>query len=153
MDIPDATALKRKTFEEHIAQGTLFRLRGEKPFESLDYHVFIVLNADWENGELLYLENGTSKIEKRKQTLLAMGLNPEEVSVEIPANKYSFFTKDTLIDCHDISSISLEQIDFSGNDFIYLDDSLSEDDLSKILRAINASPEISPAIKRKLGLK
>ena len=151
MEFNDIDEAQKKTFIENIKQGTLFRLKGDKPFQSEDYHVFVVLNANWQTGEILYLENGTSKVEKRRQILREIGFNPEEVTVEIPAGRYSFFTKDTLIDCHDVSAITIDEMNFGNNNFIYLEDSLSDEDLSRILRAVNSSPQISPVIKRKLG--
>lgn len=151
MEIDNISGLRRATFESNIRQGTLFRLKGEPPFESENFHVFIVLNRNWESGELLIVENGTTQIESRYHAIERMGLNPDDVAVSIPANKYGFFSKDTMIDCSGVYEVDVNDIHFEASDrFLYINGKLDDDDLQKVLDAVRRNPTISDHIKNKI---
>lgn len=129
----------------------VFRLKGAEPFESEVYHVFTVLNYDPTTYEVLYLVNGTSQLSKRYADLERQpGVDPAITTVAIVKGAYSFFSKDTLIDCNTVHEFNLGAVDFSDDTVELIFDELSSDDTSKIVAAVKASPLVEPYIKSKL---
>lgn len=126
----------------------VFRYKGDPPFHSPKYHVFIIVTKIANDGSLV-LVNGTSKIEKRKTATRLMGIDADETLVYIPSKKYSFFSKETIIDCNSVNVLKPEEIKI--DDFEYIQNGhLSEDDFEKIKQAIIASPLVAPYIKNNL---
>lgn len=64
----------------------VFRYKGDPPFRSSTYHVFIII-ARIANDGRLFLVNGTSKIENRKTATRLMGIDADETLVYIPLKK------------------------------------------------------------------
>ena len=126
----------------------VFRYRGNPPFYSSTYHVFIIIARIANNGSLV-LVNGTSKIEERKTAIRLMGIDVDKTLVYIPQKKYNFFSRETVIDCNSVKILNLEEIKI--NDFEYIRGGhLSEGDFEKIKQAVIASPLVVPHIKNNL---
>ena len=113
----------------------VFRYKGDPPFRSSTYHVFIII-ARIANDGRLFLVNGTSKIENRKTATRLMGIDADETLVYIPSKKYNFFSRETVIDCNSVNVLNQEEIKI--------------DDFEKIKHAIIASPLVAPYIKNSL---
>lgn len=146
--------IRKKVFENSLKQGSIFRLKGDTPFESEDYHIFIVLNHSPQPNEMLLLVNGTSKVEKKKAILSKIyHTDVENTTVVLEANSYSFITKPTIIDCNDVKMVDLNTINFNSNDIKPItSDELSEEDINKIISATLNSSAVSENIKQKINL-
>lgn len=137
----------------HILQHSnetnlVFRYKGNPPFRSSTYHVFIII-ARIANDGRLFLVNGTSKIEERKKATRLMGIDDNKTLVCIPSKKYNFFSKETVVDCNSVNVLNHKEIKI--DDFEYIQNGhLSEDDFEKIKQAIIASPLVAPYIKNSL---
>lgn len=137
----------------HILQHSnetnlVFRYKGNPPFSSLTYHVFIIIARIANDGSLV-LVDGTSRVEERKKATRLMGVNIDETLVYIPSKKYNFFSRETVIDCNSVNVLNQEEIKI--DDFEYIQNGhLSEDDFEKIKHAIIASPLVAPYIKNSL---
>lgn len=126
----------------------VFRYKGDPPFRSLTYHVFIIIARIANDGSLV-LVNGTSKIEERKTATRLMGIDADETLVYIPSKKYNFFSKETVVDCNSVNVLNQEEIKIDNFEYIH-NGHLSEDDFEKIKQAIIASPLVAPYIKNSL---
>ena len=133
----------KASFDHVIKQGTLFRLKGDDPFKSDDYHVFIVLNYDPDTNEALLLVNGTTKIEKRLNNLIRLGIDTLKTTVRIEPGKYSFFPEETMIDCNNVHTKHITIDDFETKNLLPIDDHLEEEDLAKIINAVLESKQVS----------
>lgn len=137
----------------HILQHSnetnlVFRYKGNPPFRSSKYHVFIIIARIANDGSLV-LVNGTSKIEERKKATRLMGIEVDKTLVCIPSKKYNFFPKETVVDCNSVNVLNYEEIKI--DDFEYIQNGhLGEDDFEKIKQAIIASPLVAPYIKNNL---
>jgi len=150
MELPNG--LKESAFRSMLKQGFIFRLRGDKPFESDVYHVFVVLNYDFDNGEVLLLVNGTSRVEKRIEYLNKVGIDVDATTVVFEAGSYSFITKRTIFDCNSVKSININDIPF-GNEIRFIGDQLSSDDIEKLIRAALASENVLESHKKIINPK
>ena len=144
--------IQKKVFENSLKQGSVFRLKGDTPFKSEDYHIFVVLNYSPQSDEALLLVNGTSKVGKKKAILSKIYPSEvEQTTVILEANSYSFITKQTIIDCNDVKMVDLNVINFSSNDIKPITSSeLSREDIGKIVSATLNSPAVSENIKQKI---
>lgn len=120
----------------------VFRYKGDPPFRSSTYHVFIII-ARIANDGRLFLVNGTSKIENRKTATRLMGIDADETLVYIPLKKYNFFSRETVIDCNSVNVLNQEEIKIDDFEYIH-NGHLNEDDFEKIKHAIIASPLVAP---------
>ena len=84
---------KRLLFTSLLKQGFIFRLKGDEPFESSDYHVFVVLNYSPNTGKLLYLVNGTSQVRKDFVIYGPMMLIPMPLPLLFSLENTHFFLK------------------------------------------------------------
>lgn len=141
MDISPNIA--KASFDSSLKQGTLFRLKGNDPFRSDDYHVFIVLNYNPDTNEALILVNGTTKIEKRLDNLNKLGVDTMKTTVRINAGKYSFFPKETMIDCNSVHTKRITIDDFRLKNILPINDCLEDDDFEKIVSAVLESRQVS----------
>ena len=140
---------RREIFKKTLRQGTVFRLKGSQPFPSDKYHVFIVLNYDPQSGDFIYVANGISNYHKCLQVLHMQGIDSNTTTVRIPPEKYSFFPKETMINCNNLSRVRLETIDFTTSDIqIMHGQEIKGDDLQKIKDALCSSTKVSPHIKK-----
>lgn len=132
-------------FKKYAGKALVFRYKGDPPFHSETYHIFIILHRTIETGELL-LVNGSSKFEKRLLTLERMDLNPEKTLVDINPGAYSFFPERTAIDCNTIHSINLKNLKLE--DFSYVPNGImSDDDMSRIVSGVKNSSMVSSRVK------
>lgn len=148
MELP--SSVRRQAFIESLKQGTVFRLKGSKPFESDSYHIFIVLNYDPSADILTYLVNGTSQVEKRKAALYAMSIDVENTTVTFAPNQYCFFPKETLVNCNSVHNLDVNLIDFSSDDIMYVDGELCDKDVQRIVKGVQHSRLVPPYIKQRL---
>jgi hypothetical protein len=132
----------KASFDSGLKQGTLFRLKGNDPFRSDDYHVFIVLNYNPDTNEALILVNGTTKIEKRLDNLNKLGVDTMKTTVRINAGKYSFFPKETMIDCNSVHTKRITMDDFRLKNILPIDGCLEDDDFEKIVSAVLESKQV-----------
>ena len=127
--------------------GSVVRIKGSLPFESDKYHVFLVLGKSSDNWSMVVAVNGTTKYHKRLAYHSSRKTNEHsDPLVQIRAGKYPFFSKDTCIDCSQVSVIDIKALD-SGN-IEFLDDKFTDDDLSNIVERVMASDLVSPVIKQ-----
>ncbi len=146
--------VRKKIFENSLKQGSIFRLKGDTPFKSEDYHIFVVLNRLPQPGEALLLVNGTSKVEKKKAILSKIySADVKHTTVILEANSYSFITKQTIIDCNDVKMVDLNVINFNSNDIKPITSGeLSEEDINRIVSAVLNSSAVSKNIKQQISL-
>ena len=76
-------------FKRRPLHGQVFRYKGDPPFESAGYHVFIVVVYE-ECTNTLFMVNGTSSIEKRLDALFKQSIHTDSTTVKINAGKYDF---------------------------------------------------------------
>ena len=142
---------KRLLFTSLLKQGFIFRLKGDEPFESSDYHVFVVLNYSPNTGKLLYLVNGTSQVQKRLRNLWANDVDTNATTVAILAGKYSFFPKDTLIDCNSVSELDVSNVNFSDDTVELIYSELDTGDVQAIVDAVRCRTLVEQYIKHMLA--
>ncbi|MBR2766795.1 hypothetical protein IKD67_01785 [Candidatus Saccharibacteria bacterium] len=146
MEIPNE--VKKSAFNNLIKQGFVFRLRGDIPFESEDYHVFAVLNFDPKTGDVLLLTNGTSQVEKQTNYLRRTHVDVEATTVILEAGSYSFITKPTLFNCNSVHTINIEDISFDNDDAKLIGNQLSQEDVDRLVNAALASDNVLPEYKK-----
>ena len=138
---------KRDIFNGMLEPGFAFRMKGDEPFQSDSYHVFVVLNRNPKTGECLILANSTSKVDKRKRTLNSLGIDPEKTTVMFKPGDYSFITKETIFDCNSINTIDIKDIPFAGDQIRFLSENMREDDVQRLVAAVKNSPRVEPKYK------
>ena len=113
-------------------------MRGDEPFSSSKYHVFIVLNYDPNTDEALILVNGTSQVDKRLNfyNKCHSNLDPENTTVVLEAGKYSFFPEKTLVDCNSVKMCRINPEHFEKGNLIMIDNRLSDDDMERIINGV-----------------
>ena len=142
---------RQQKFVDSLCQGKVFLLKGDQPFCSDTYHVFVVLNYDPRSSELLYLVNGTSQILKSYKRLELLGVDPKSTTVCMRAGEYKFISKDTMFNCNSVHVVSLSKIDFSSDMLKDITcDQLSQTDIESLIAATLASPAVSLHIKNKI---
>ena len=139
------------SFYRSLRQGFLFRMKGDEPFLSDEYHIFIVLNYDPHTHEALILVNGTSQVQKR---LRYYHSNPQrradQAIIIFEAGKYPFFPKKTLIDCNSVTTCCINSTHFVNGDLQPMSERLSDEDLQRIIEGVMNSRTIPPYIKNKI---
>lgn len=148
MDLPDKIKeLKKSLGKRSFKQGDVVRIAGNYPFESNKLHVFIVLNKKPGEDVVLVAVNGTTQIEKRYAYYHRLGIPDDDMPlVSIERGKYSFFSKDTVVDCNTVSEINLDTIDFKC--IFFENKHIDQGDLSNIIAKVLNSDEISLYHKR-----
>lgn len=144
--------IRSASFHASLRQGTLFRMRGDEPFPSSKYHVFIVLNYDPNTDEALILVNGTSQVDKRLNfyNKYHPNLDPENTTVVLEAGKYPFFPEKTLVDCNSVKTCRINPEHFENGNLIMMDNSLSDDDMEYIINGVICRRRVSQFIKSKV---
>ena len=145
MDFP--TDYKRIIFGGLLEQGFAFRLKGDSPFVSDKYHIFVVLNYNPKTGTVLLLVNETSQVEKCERILKRFGINVEETTVKMQPGDYSFITKETLFDCNTVHEVNIGQISFLNDNVKFLSEKLSDEDIKRLVDATKASPRVKKIYK------
>ena len=146
MDIPqelDDFRYDRRLSE--LGCGKVIKLKGSAPFASDKYHIFLVLGRSNENRSVAMAVNGTTQYAKRLAFHKRIQTNDDPL-VLIRADKYSFFPKETCIDCSQVSVLDLDSLD--RNNIEFLEDEFSKDDLADIIRRVLSSDLVSPMIKQ-----
>lgn len=152
MDIPGGGSLKKGLIYAGLRQGSVIRIKGDIPFCSNKYHVFIVLNHELDedkiNEAILLTVNGTTQYEKRLQYYRSHGIAADDAPIVlINGGKYNFFSRDTWIDCSDISRFEFSKID--TGDILALDgEYIDNKDMDKIIKLVLQSDLIAPIYKR-----
>ncbi len=132
-------------FKRRPLHGQVFRYKGNPPFESAGYHVFIVVVYE-ECTNTLFMVNGTSSIEKRLDALFKQSIHTDSTTVKINAGKYDFFPRETLFDCNSVSEIRLSAL--NPDDFKYVHNGkMKPEDLQLIKEAIIKSRLVSERVK------
>lgn len=143
-------SLRKAVFKRSLKQGTVFRMKGDTPFNSDCYHVFVVLNYDISTGNVLFLVNGTSQMEKRWKALEDIKkIDAKSTTVFIRAKTYNFLSEDTLFDCNSVHCINIDSLNFNNIKTI-TSDKLSENDVEKLINAVLASPMVERFIKNSI---
>lgn len=142
--------IRKMSFRNSLKQGAVFRLKGDIPFESECYHVFVVLNYDVSTGEILFLVNGTSQVAKRWLALEDVrGIDARSTTVYMRAGSYGFLPKDTLFDCNSVHCVNIDALDLDNIEMI-TGEVLTEEDVERLVRAALASPVVERFVKRKI---
>lgn len=89
-----------------LRSGTVYYMR-DRALTSVQPHYFVVVNADPLGEEVLLLTVASSKIDKVKRR---RAKEPESTVVEIPLSEYVDFTKDSIIDCNQVFTKSLQDL-------------------------------------------
>ena len=136
-----------------LAQGTVFRLKGDKPFKSGDYHVFVVVGRDNNGVTTLFVVNGTTQISGRSDYF---NKRPEisvaDTTVTIPKGVYKFFSKETMIDCNTVHRIVVDEINFDNDNLLFItSDKLSQKDTDAIVTAIQNSRLVREYVKKSIN--
>lgn len=148
MEISDD--IRKESFRKSLRQGSVFRLKGDIPFESECYHVFVVLNYDVSTGEILFLVNGTSQVAKRWLALEDVrGIDARLTTVYMRAGSYGFLPRDTLFDCNSVHCVNIDMLDLDNIKMI-TDEELTEEDVERLVCAALASPVVERFVKRKI---
>lgn len=142
--------IRKASFRRSLHQGSVFRLKGDIPFDSDCYHVFVVLNYDTNTGDVLFLVNGTSQVEKRWCALEdVQRIDAKSTTVYVKAGSYSFLSKDTLFDCNNVHCVNINALDLN-NIKIISDDALTQEDVDKLTKAALSSPMVERFVKNKI---
>ena len=144
--------IRQRSFMQFLKQGYIFRLKGDEPFQSDCYHIFIVLNRSPQTDSTLLLVNGTSQVERRKAALARLKhIDAEKTTVVLEAGSYRFISKTTMIDCNSVSMLDLSVIDFNTNKIKFITSGeLSQQDIDSIVAATLNSPVVAHNIKQKI---
>ena len=141
--------LKKKLFRNTLKQGSVFWMRGNKPFRSDTYHMFVVLNYEPKTGDALILVNGTSQVDKQLEYLRRTRVDVEATTLILEAGAYDFIAKRTLFNCNSVKEIKINSIPANG-DMRFIGGELSEEDVTRLIRAVMASRNV--LIRHKLML-
>lgn len=126
----------------------MVQIKGDIPFKSDKYHVFIILGAIPNNIYVVATVNGTTQYAKRrfyyKEVLKA---DEDDIPlVYIKGGKYKFFPKDTCIDCSQVAIFDLSKI--KPDNLKHINDEIAADDFSQIIDTILSSKFTSDEAKR-----
>ena len=144
--------LKKRLFRDALKQGFVFWMKGDKPFRSDAYHMFVVLNYEPAIGDALILVNGTSQVDKQLEYLRRTRVDVEATTVILEVGAYDFITKRTLFNCNSVKEININNIPVN-NDMRFIGGELSEEDVMRLIRAVMASRNVLIRHKLMLGGK
>jgi len=89
-----------------LRPGTVYYM-ADRALTSTEPHYFIVVNANPLGDQILLLTVASSQIEKVKKR---RAREPESTVVEIEESAYSEFTKDSIIDCNQVITKTLQDL-------------------------------------------
>lgn len=142
-----AERLRKASFRRSLQQGSVFRLKGDVPFNSERYHVFVVLNYNVDTGDIIILVNGTSQVTKRWCALEDIKkIDAKATTVYIKAGVYSFLSKDTLFDCNSVHCVNIDDLNLDNIKTI-TNGALSKEDIDRLVNATLASPVVERYVK------
>ena len=127
--------------------GTVYYM-DDRALTSVQPHYFVVVNADPLGDELLLLTIASSKIDSVKRR---RATESSATIVEIAESDYAEFSKDSIIDCNQLFTKSLQDLCAQwGRKEITPKLDIPEDILAKLKQGIIASRLVSEADKEKI---
>lgn len=122
----------------------------EVSFSSPDPHYFIVLNNDPVSTNVVILVCSTSKIEKVEKRISHYGISKETI-VKISKDAYACFTKDSVINCNDVRSKSIDEIiEKLESGKLKIKAKMPREIVDKLVLAVRKSPLVEQEIKNML---
>ena len=111
---------------------------------------FVVLNRNPKTDTALILVTSTTQVAKRKEFVQRAGISAQTIVLVSPS-EYRVFTNESAFNCNDVVEVSMtdliRKVEEDGSmNYPKMPDSI----LAKLIIGINASPRISPAIKKLL---
>lgn len=111
---------------------------------------FVVLNKNPKTDLLLIMITPTSQVNKKRDFIKRAGIS-EQTIVSVSPSEYPTFKTESAFNCNDVIEVSMKdlirKIEEDGSmNYQKIPDSV----LAKIIIGINASPRVSPAIKKLL---
>lgn len=111
---------------------------------------FVVLNKKPKTDTVLIMVTSTSQIAKKKDFVRRAGIS-EQTVVLVLSSEYPVFNSESVFNCNDVHEINIQdlirKIEETGSmNYPKIPDSI----LAKLIIGVNASPRISPAIKKLL---
>lgn len=135
-----------------IEQGCVynFRLEVDAPGRQSKNRYFVVLNRNPKTDTALILVTSTTQVAKRKEFIQRAGISGQTI-VAVSPSQYRVFTSESAFNCNDVVEVSMadlvRKVEENGSmNYPKMPDSI----LAKLIIGINASPRISPAIKKLL---
>lgn len=133
-----------------LRPGTVYYM-ADRSLTISEPHYFIVVNADPLGDQILLLTVASSQIEtvKRRRTK-----EPQSTIVEIDRSQYSEFTKDSIIDCNQVITKSLDDLcgQWNRKEIIPKDD-IPKEILEVLQQGVLQSRLVSAADKAKIQSK
>lgn len=143
-----AENIRKLSFKRFLRRGVAFRLKGDIPFESDCYHVFVVLNYDVDTGDVLFLVNGASQLEKRWRALEDIEkIDAKSTTVYVKAGTYSFLPRDTLFDCNSVHCVNINDLDLDNIKMI-AKGALTKEDVDRLINGALSSTMVERFIKK-----
>lgn len=133
--------VRGKISDIKLEQGSVIRIRGNPPFPSDKFHVFVVLNADPTGDCVLVTVNGTTQYEHRAQFYERIDIpRDKQPMLYIRANTYDFFSRDTWIDCHRVLAFKLSQV--RRRNILLINEKVSDTDLQWLVQKVLESRRV-----------
>lgn len=135
-----------------IEQGCVynFHMEVDGPGRQSKNRYFVVLNRNPKTDTAIILVTSTTQVAKRKEFIQRAGINGQTI-VSVSPGQYRVFTSESAFNCNDVVEVSMtdliRKVEENGSmNYPKIPDSI----LAKLIIGINASPRISPAIKKLL---
>jgi hypothetical protein len=135
-----------------IEQGSVFNFKLEVDGNNRQSknRYFIVVNRNPKTDTFLIMLTSTTQIAKKREFVKRAGIS-EETIVTVTPSEYSVFNTESAFNCNDIHEVKMsdliKKIEEDGSmNYPKISDVI----LVKLIVAINASPRVSPAIKKLL---
>lgn len=133
--------IKGKISDIKLQQGSVIRVRGNPPFPSDKFHVFVVLNADPTGDCVLVTVNGTTQYEHRASFYERIGIpRDKQPMLHIRTGTYDFFSRDTWIDCHRVLAFKLSQV--RRRNILLINEKVSDKDLQWLIERVLESRRV-----------
>lgn len=133
--------VRGKISDIKLQQGSVIRIRGNPPFPSDKFHVFVVLNADPTGDCVLVTVNGTTQYEHRASFYERIGIpRDKQPMLHIRTGTYDFFSRDTWIDCHRVLAFKLSQV--RRRNILLINEKVSGKDLQWLIERVLESRRV-----------
>ena len=133
--------VRGKISDIKLQQGSVIRIRGNPPFPSDKFHVFVVLNADPTGDCVLVTVNGTTQYEHRASFYERIGIpRDKQPMLHIRTGTYDFFSRDTWIDCHRVLAFKLSQV--RRRNILLINEKVSDKDLQWLVQKVLESRRV-----------
>ena len=134
--------VRGKISDIKLQQGSVIRIRGNPPFPSDKFHVFVVLNADPTGDCVLVTVNGTTQYEHRASFYERIGIpRDKQPMLHIRTGTYDFFSRDTWIDCHRVLAFKLSQV--RRRNILLINEKVSGKDLQWLIERVLESRRVN----------